>query len=143
MEYQKIKVDKGSHFTDKCIHVTFICCCSEFYTYCFCWNQSLQWRWRRYKEQSIFQFIYIFSTINLLSCFYHQVSHEYITYLQFVNLLSHDPIGSWYPWFQTIMFDFASKKWRFLAQIPNIDCIICLNMIPISTVTLFSKSGKM
>ena len=64
------------------------------------------------------------------------MSQELIDHYNYINQ------QTTYKWFQTVMFDFTTLKWSFLAQIPNVACIRCENFIPISSVTFIDKSGN-
>ena len=46
-----------------------------------------------------------------------------------------------YTWFQTILFNFETRNWKFLAELPLESCKICRKYLPISSVIFINKQG--
>ena len=46
-----------------------------------------------------------------------------------------------YKWFQTILFNFETRNWKFLAELPLESCKICRKYLPISSVIFINKQG--
>ena len=61
---------------------------------------------------------------------------EYYFYSDYYN-------GIVYNWFQTVMYNFIDKTWKFLAPLPFDNCGTCTELMPISSITYINKSGKM
>ena len=46
-----------------------------------------------------------------------------------------------YNWFQTVLFNFETRNWSFLAELPLESCKICRKYLPISSVIFINKQG--